>query len=178
MPLTPLPADNTKRMFLIVLHGTHLHSTQIRVLDTVPESTLVTNVAFDFNLLKSQMYNDASIVGVEFAQKGSNVRNPAPGWATIFGTGPATPNAQHYARSFSMRGRSANGRKVKMLLWGIDAGEQPDWELNPGVGDFTTFVSSVQTRASMYLSIDELKPVWYSNLLEDYNDHWVKEDRP
>lgn len=178
MALTPLPASNTKRYFLRVLHGTHLHSTQVRALDSVPESTIATNLAFDFNILKSQMYSDASIVGLEIAQKGSNVRNLYPGWATIFGTGPVTPNAQHYARSFSLRGRSSGGRKVKMLLWGIDAGENPDWELTPGVGDFASFISSVSARASMYLSIDELKPVWYSNALEDYNDHWVKEDRP
>ncbi len=178
MPITPLPANNTKRFWVIYLYGPHTHRVQCRTTNDFPDASALANLQFDLNLIKPVMNSEWSAIGLEVAVQGSDVRNPVAGWTTISGTGGATTEPQHFVRAVSIRGRSTSGRKVKYLYFGSNFAEAPDFEIDPTLTGFATMIASMEGRASMYLAIDGSKPVLRTNLLEDYNDHWQKQIRP
>lgn len=178
MPLTPLPEDTTKRYWVIYTYGPYTHKFQIRASNTLSDSTALSDLQFDFNILKTSMAGNVDFIALEVAAAGSNVRNPVPGWSTITGTTAADTDPQHYVRSFSIRGRSTTGRKTKNLLFGVQLVEQADFEASPPVGGLSTFITQMQARTTLFLAIDGSKPSYRTNVLEDYNDHWQKEARP
>jgi len=179
VPLTPLPASNTKRYFIHWTIGGTSHHTQIRVLDSVTDGAAITALQDDFSLLLGALGSNVVLDQLLVADNGSDIRNPVSGWSTL--TGTASPvSGQDLARTFSLRGRSSSGRKTKMLLWGLTTGEQPDFQLALAdqPAEQSDFMSAVAARSNMYLAIDGTVPVYRTDYLEDYNDHWQKELRP
>lgn len=180
MPLTPLPASNTKRYFIRWVAGPYTHHTQIRVQDSIDNATALAAFQNDLNILLPALGDNVIIDGLEVAENGSDIRNPVTGWSTLTGSAGGNISGQDFARSFSMRGRSASGRKVKILLWGFAHAHQDDFELalaNQTAAE-SDFQAQVQARSNCYLAIDGSSPDWRTNYLEDYNDHWVGEARP
>jgi hypothetical protein len=179
MPLPPLPPSNTKRYWVVTQGPQTEHRTQVRVDASVTDSAALIALNADWTILAGVTSANYSITGLEVAQAGSDVRNPVPGWTPIVGTGPNI-GGQQFARSFSIRGRSSDGRKMKMLLWGLTAGTQADFQLAASdmPAALTNFLASVNTRAGYYLTISGLKPVYQIDMLESYNDHWADEFRP
>jgi hypothetical protein len=180
MALAPLPASNTKRYFFRTVCGAFAHFTQVRVQDSVDNAAALAAFQNDLLALRPAFGSNVVIDELLVAEHGSDIRNPVAGWTLITGTGGVAISGQNFSRSFSLRGRSATGRKVKLLMWGFINDPQPDFQL--AVADQLpsqiTFQATVQTRASYYLAIDGSKPDWRTDYLEDYNDHWEKELRP
>lgn len=180
MPLTPLPEDNTRRMFVNWTVGSMSHSTQIRVADGPTAAAIMADLHGMFALLIDYMGNNVSIDSLDEAVSGSNVRNPVPGWTPIEGLGTNDPiTGQRLARTFSYRGRSATGRKTKGLLWGLVLPEQADFQftVDPET-DLRSFMDALNSFTFEFLAIDGSKPVYKADLLEDYNDHWETDLRP
>lgn len=180
MPLSPLPASNTKRYFIRWTAGGLVHFTQCRVSDDTDNAFAVSFLQNDLLILVPVLGDNVVIDGLEVALNGSDIRNVVSGWTVISGTGGVDLTGQERARSFSMRGRSSSGRKMKALLWGFIIARQPDFELALAdqAAAISSFTSQVQARTNQWLAIDGTKPVMETNLLEDYNDHWEKELRP
>lgn len=180
MPLTPLPASNTKRYFIHWTAGGLEHFTQCRVSDDTDNAFAVAFLQNDLTILLPALGDNVVIDGLEVAANGSDIRNPVSGWTVLSGTGGTDVVGQQRARSFSLRGRSTSGRKWKALFWGFIAALQPDFEL--ALADQSTaqsdFQTQVQERTNQWLAIDGTKPIVRTNFLEDYNDHWEKELRP
>lgn len=180
MPLIPLPADNTKRYFLVYAVGGFEHRWQVRVADSINDASAVSNLTTVANLLKPELHSDFVFTGLEVALKGSNIRNPVGTWLPITGTGGTAATGQLRTATHSMRGRSQSGRKIKILLFGVARTQEPDFELTPapgtGLGDFIQGV--LNTSSTFFLTIDGTNAVWKPNVLQDYNDHFEKEVRP
>ena len=105
-------------MFVNWTVGSMRHSTQIRVSPTPTAAAILADLHGMFSFLSDFMASNCSIVGLDEAVAGSNVRNPVPGWTTITGLGTNDAiTGQHLTRTFSYRGRSPTGRKTKGLLW-------------------------------------------------------------
>ena len=180
MPITPLPASNTKRYFWVWTVGSLEHRTQIRVSDDFENGDALAQFAGDLAILSDIMANNVAVTSIEVAANGSDIRNPVAGWTVVPGLGTNDPvTGQDLARSFSIRGRSTTGRKMKSLLWGLILGEQPDFEYTivpeTPAGDF---MASITGHLRSWLAIDGSKPVFKGNWFEDYNDHWQRELRP
>lgn len=179
VPLPPLPANNTKRYFLVVTGPTFTHRMQVRVDSTQDNATAIANFQADMAVLAPVMGDNFSITGLEVAEQGSDIRNVVPGWTVVQGSSGTNPAGQDLTRTFSMRGRSTTGRKVKVLLWGLALPHNDDFEYTPpSESDIAAFIGQVQGHVHSWLAIDGSDPVWAGNLLEDYNDHYEKELRP
>lgn len=180
MPLTPLPAFNTKRYFIKWTVGAFQHTTQMRVSDDTDNAGAVLILQNDLSILLPALGDNVTIDGLEVAENGSDIRNPVAGWTVLTGTSGLTISGQDLARTFSLRGRSITGRKTKILIWGMAGAHNPDFEL--ALADQSAaqsgFMSQVQARFNQWLTIDGTAAVWDTNYLEDYNDHWEKEMRP
>lgn len=179
MPLTPLPANNTRRYFIIVTGPSFTHRIQVRVDATQDNATAVPNLQADMTVLAPAVGDNYAFTGLEVAEIGSDIRNPVAGWTVIPGGAVIPVTGQDIARSFSIRGRSSTGRKTRNLLWGLTLGHQPDFEYSPAPeSDLGLFIAQVQGHVHSWLAIDETKPIFAGNLLEDYNDHYEHELRP
>ncbi len=179
MPLTPLPASNTKRYFVGVLADTLQHHIQIRVADSVSDASAITDLGGVFSVILPQLYSSTSFNELLVANHGSDIRNPVAGWTTLVGTGAFTQPDTERPLTFCARGRAVSGRKVRLFLWGLNIARTANWEYVPGAGtDLATFLQDLNLSANYFLAIDGSKPVWKGDFTIDYNDHWEQEARP
>lgn len=179
MPLTPLPASNTKRYFLVVTGPSFTHRVMCRVDSTIDNASAVANLAADCSVIAPIMGDNYSFTGLEVAEVGSDIRNIVPGWSVIAGSSGQNPGGQDLTRTFAVRGRSTSGRKFRNLWWGLVLPHNDDFEYTPAPETpADAFLSQLQGHVHMWLTIDGLKPVIYRNLTEDYNDHFEHQVRP
>lgn len=180
MALTPLPANTTRRYFLIYTAGGIQHSFQVRSTETISDAEAIGAFQSHLAIITPRLFTDTSFFALERADIGSDIRNPVPGWTTVSGEMVAGVPVNEKAYSVSFRGRSTTGRKVKNLLFGANVTREADWETTPPAEDeFGIFIANALNGAArLYMAIDGSKPLWYPNMLQDYNDHWEKELRP
>jgi hypothetical protein len=179
MPLTPLPASNTKRYFIGVIADSIQHFMQIRVADTVSDAAAVTNLGNFVTLLLPTCYSSSVFNQLLVAQKGSDIRNPVSGWANQTGAIPGSQPDEDRPYTQCARGRASTGRKVRLFFWGMQITRTASWTFVPTPGsDLEVAVSSLNTAAEYFLAIDGNKPVWVADLTLDFNDHWESAARP
>jgi hypothetical protein len=179
MALAPLPASNTRRYFVNYVAGGLGHSFQIRSTEDITDAEAVTNITNAFLNLTPLCYADTSFLSLDRADKGSDVRNPVGGWAVLVGGSIDNLPVLEKAYAISFRGRTSGGRKIKNLLFGYALAREADWQAQPGAGTgLATFIGLINSSARLWMGIDGLKPVWKTDVLQDYNDHWEQALRP
>lgn len=179
MPLSPLPASNTKRYFLGLKDDLAQHHIQIRCADTVSDSQAIIDIGYVATLLQPVTYADYSFNELLVSENGSDIRNPVSGWVVHPGTWATAQDDTEMPLAITGRGRSHTGRKSKFSLWGQVFTRAEDWTYTPGFESaHEAFMTIVQTSPSYFLAIDGSKPVWRGDFTVDYNDHWVQEQRP
>jgi hypothetical protein len=174
MPLTPLPANNTKRYALVVHTPEHVHHMIARCTTSFSDSTALSNLTAVGAALADGMGNDCHFTSVLVAAQGSNIFNPVAGWSTITGVQAGLPALQE-PRSVCISGRASSGRKVKTFVWGLSGVTTPDTYLSePIVASYLSgFQGLLNSQTDFWLAIDGLKPVWYNRATWGYNDHFV-----
>lgn len=179
MALPPLPASNTKRYFVGVLAGVLQHHIQVRTSDTVTDAQMVTKLSSDFGLLLPVMFNDAQFNTLDVAVKNSDVRNPVTGWSALIGQVAGGQPDNDEPLTLCARGRSSDGRKTRLFLWGMQFTRPNDWEFIPGGATvYATFLTRLASDNQVYLSISGLLPVWKPDYTVNYNDNAIKRKRP
>ena len=119
--------------------------------------------------------NSTTVLGLEHAIQGSNVRNPATYTGTVtFGTG--TEAAQDVRpRCWSFTGRTTDGVKSKLFIFGMKQTAEGDLRVDTGestaVANAVTFLN---TTTGAFLGITGLQPIWHLYANVGYNDHWIK----
>lgn len=179
MALSPLPASNTKRYFLGNQAGDLTHTIQIRTDGTQTDAQVVTALTSIFSVILPVCFDDTSFGPLEVADLGSDIRNPVAGWSTLVGTQPGSQPANDDPLTLCARGRSSDGRKVRLFLWGVLFTRPDTWRFVPGSAtDLESFLSSLNSAAHTFFAIGGLKPVWRSDYTVNYNDHAIKRLRP
>lgn len=177
MPLTPLPEDNTARLFVNYTHDTEEHEVQFRLLSPFTQSDLVGFVSTWINDNKILWGSDVSFHSADWAAQGSSVRNPVS-WTTITGTGTPTTFPTRLSRSGSFTGRSPDGRKVRLFFYGMVYGPDSTYRvygsedslLQDAINELNALTSRVGTISG---SAPIFKP--YLNLRN--NSYWQTELR-
>jgi hypothetical protein len=125
------------------------------------------------------MFNDCGFPSLSVAEHGSDIRNPVAGWTPLVGTSTNPQSDLDEPLTLCARGRSNDGRKSRLFLWGMVFARTVTWLLTPGSGtDFATFLSRLNSDSTFYLSISGLLPVWRDDFTINYNDHAIKVERP
>jgi hypothetical protein len=178
MPLTPLPESNTKRYFVGQQAGALHHEIQIRVSDAVDNAAAVSALQFVFGLVAENMFDDCFFDTLNVAENGSDIRNPVAGWTTIGGgVLGAQPNNDE-PLTLCARGRSTDGRKVRLFLWGMQFTRGENWELIPTPDSgLDLFLERLNASPNLFLSISGAQPVWQGNYTVTYNDAAIKNKR-
>jgi hypothetical protein len=176
MALAPLPEDNTIRYWLNYSVGPFDHSFQVRVADGETDSAVIDAID-EFLALQGDLAYEASIIGLEKAAKGSNVRNPVE-WTgnPTFGTGTAVIGAQ--ASFYSFTGRSTDGRKNRLFLFEWKQSFPASFRVQAsGDADVAAVVAFLQTQTSRFTTISGQRTLWNAYCNVSVHDHFVDEAR-
>lgn len=115
---------------------------------------------------------------LEFAVQGSNVRNLSA-WtgSASYGIGVQDGNDRR-ARFTTYVGRSTDGRKSKLYLFGLQDISEGDYRVSGAESAVVqAFLNILNVANGVYLSISGQQPVWkgYANVA--FHNHWVKQFR-
>lgn len=122
--------------------------------------------------------NSTTVLGMEHAIQGSNVRNPATyTGTTTFGTGTEAATDGR-PRTWSFTGRCNDGVKTKLFIFGVKAAGEGDLRIDTtestNVANALIFLNGT---TGAFLGITGLQPAWHLYANIGYNDHWTKEYR-
>jgi hypothetical protein len=175
--VAPLPQSNTERWWAVYVNNGTTHRLGIRTADGVINTQASTVFSTLFANLAPIM-TATLITGLERALKGSNVRLPfVYTGAQPAGTGTNIDNDQR-ARAISFTGRSNDGRKSKLFVFGMDAFSEGDYRVDISESaEIDAQVDHLNGANGVFLSISGLQPVWHAYANVGYNDHWIKEYR-
>jgi len=179
MPLTPLPADNTKRYKLLYTVGPNNHSMTSRCSNAQIDATAVSHFQAVAATLQSFVGSNVVFLGVEVAAQGSNVFNPVGGFTPVTGTAAAVSDV-NYPRAVCIAGRTSGGRKTKVFVYG--AGNAYSFVASYEEDPLTTvqlqgFQGLLNSQSDFWLGIDGVKPTWYFRCTQKTNDHYVDKAR-
>ena len=175
MPLTPLPASNTKRYKLTYTVEEDQHSLTARCSSAQTDGQALTNFGLMFADVAASLGSNVAWTQLEVALEGSDIFNVVSGWSALTGTGGAVSELDQ-PRSFCFAGRTNTGRKSKAFLWGIDSAYvTPDvYSMTPIVtATLADFRDHLNSMTDFWLGIDGVKPTWYDRYTVKVNDHWV-----
>jgi hypothetical protein len=175
--MAPLPQSNTMRWWAVYTANSTQHRLMIRTAPGVTAAQMNTIFTSLFNNLTSAL-NTINVQNLEFADLGSNVRNTAA-WTgpASFGSGTEV-DTDGRARSFSFVGRSQDGRKARVFVFGVKPFSEGDYRVDTSeavaVANTVTFLNGA---SGVFLSISGAQPTWkgYANI--GFNDHWIKQYR-
>lgn len=175
--MAPLPQSNTERWWCIYAVNGTTHRVLCRTLDGVT-AIQASGVFQPFFTQVATLRVSTTILGLERSLKGSNVRVPfaysggAPG-----GTGTET-STDGRARTLSWTGRTTDGRRTKIFMFGINGQPQGDYRLDTAESAANlTQVNWLNAASGVWLSISGLQPVWHMYANVGFNDHWIREYR-
>lgn len=122
--------------------------------------------------------NSTTVLGLEHAIQGSNVRNPATYTGTVsFGAGTEAA-VDTRPRCWSFTGRGADGAKTKVFIFGTKQTGEGDLRIDTSESaNVASAVNFLNTTTGAFLSITGLQPIWHLYANVGYNDHWTKEYR-
>ena len=176
--MAPLPEENTKRYWGLYTAAGDPHQVLMRVANTVTDAEAVAEMEDFFMQLQPDLGTDVVFVGMEVAALGSNVRNPVAISGPITGTGGGTIAGVQQPRSWTIKGRSVDGRRTGVTIFGVFANTPSNWKQEPittaGLSDARDVLAAP---GNFWLSISGLKPTWYDRVTVTYNDHWIDEER-
>lgn len=175
--MAALPPSNTARWWLVYTVNGSTHKMGVRTLGSATGSQMNTVFNSLLNAISGAV-NSIAPLNLEFAVQGSNVRNTVA-WtgAPTYGLGTEA-GTDGRARTYSFVGRSNDGRKVKLFIFGGKTFGEGDYRVDVTEGATIAAVVNILNAASgVYLSISGVQPVWkgYANI--GYSDHWIKQYR-
>lgn len=174
--MAPLPHNNTAIYYVDYATGPVEHTFEVRYNGIVSPSAFGT---FANSLL-------ASVSDITCAITVNRVRSQAEGSlfsfpvttgieGNVYGVGAGAPD--QYASSLNFVGRSPEGRRVKLSIFGYDQ-SFGDFRLTNAdsvpVTDATILLNSA---AGLALAIDGLEPVWYPYANVSVNAYWQRQLR-
>lgn len=179
MALTPLPENNTERWWLLytdqgVQHRMLMRADGPRDASEVAEAfdTFLNSIVDGINVL--------TIVGLQHAAEGSNVTNPedTTGLAASYGT--ATGDPINIPLEMTFPGRSRDGRKTYVSLYGWAAQTDETWRYDATVGSIVingvTALNGLSA-GGLFVSISGQRVIRNNYANVSFNDFWVKQRR-
>lgn len=175
--MAALPQSNTARWWLVYNVNSTQHKLMVRTLGSATGAQM--NTVFNTLLgIVSAATNQITPLNLEFAVQGSNVRNTVA-WtgAPTYGLGTEV-GTDGRARTFSAVGRSTDGRKSKLFIFGAKTFSEGDYRVDIGEGTaVANLITHLNSASGVYLSISGLQPVWKGYVNIGFNDHWIKQYR-
>lgn len=173
MPLPALPPSNTRRLWVQYNDNVYDHSFQLRGRTDATAADLMVVAADFLNALDSALYQ-IFVLGAEFADVGTNVRNPVT-WtgASEYGTAPMpTINAP---RELAWEGRSSDGRLTSVSIYGSNVATPADYRFQADESATLTAARAVLVAAAdagIIGTISNARPIWKTYVNFNFNSYY------
>lgn len=174
--MAPLPPSSTKRYFLDYTVGTVQHTVMVRVANNITDAEVIEDLDDFLNAVVSFLY-EIVIVGLRVALDGSNVTNPVT-WTgdATYGNGEA--DAAGPLRFFSFHGRSDDGRRTNLTMFGSKIADDTNFRITPAESETVgTVVALLNGAGNNWITISDAPPVWKSYMNVGYNAYWQRHIR-
>ncbi len=172
--MAALPPFNTERWWIVYTNNGTTHRLMMRTNAGATAANVSLTLQGVFSRLAPILYA-TSILGLEFSVINSNVRNAATYSGTAsFGTGSGS-GVDTRARALSFVGRSPDGRKNRLFVFGAKDISEGDYRVDTTEStDVAALVTYLNGATGAFLSISGAQPVYknYANI--GFNDHWIK----
>lgn len=177
MPLEPLPPENTRRVFVDYHTDNAQHTMMFRVAASASISSLQARISAFLTALAPTL-SQITIDGVREAASGSTVTNPVDNELdSTYGTG--TEVAVVMPRQLRFEGRSVDGRKVSISVYGYEGGTPDNYRLEPEENaSVDAAIAELEANATFIgLTISGQPAVWkhYANV--NFNSYWERQAR-
>jgi len=175
--MAALPQSNTERWWLVYSNNSTEHRCGIRT------ASGITNVQASnvFSTLLSNLTTimlATTVLGLERALIGSNVRVPFAYTGSPSGATGTQVDTDRRARFISFTGRSTDGRKSKLFVFGIQDIPEGDYRVDTSESAaVASEVSHLNAASGVFLSISGQQPVWHAYANIGFHDHWIAEYR-
>lgn len=177
MPLPPLPASNTPRLYIRYSSCGEGHTLDVHLnmTDTTVEA------AARYNAVKTAfaalLPSTDSVQGADFSDAGSNIRFPLA-VAAATGTNGFTSVRKYVPIYNSVTGRSINGRKVRLGIFSPVLSPEDEGSRVPNTNTAGALFWNLITGAGLAArSITGDLVVWNTYVNSGFHDHWVREIR-
>jgi hypothetical protein len=192
--LTPLPENNTARLFVHYQTGggttAQEHVLTIRynaALATPADIMLDLAAALTDNLAESQLFTGWSVTSAETQAQGAQIRLPTAvpaALSNVLGSGQSAATPQEQAREVRFIGRGlTSGRRASMSLYGLITGaiRENDFRFEPTAGDLLAnqllTMKGLGLTGAAYSTIAGDGTNWYDYVNWQFNSHWETEQR-
>lgn len=175
--MAPLPQSNTERWWLIYANNNTEHRMGIRTADG-QNNVGISAVFQGFMTQINSIALSTTVLGLERALKGSNVRIPFPYTGTVPGGTGTQVDTDRRARFLTFTGRSQDGRKQKVFWFGVQDITEGDYRVDTSESvAIANVVTHLSGAVNVYWSISGLPVTWHAYANIGYHDHWIKQYR-
>lgn len=170
--MTPLPANNTERLFVDYAVAGYEHTLGVRLAEATTDADAVENVSAFLEIVGAFCY-PTTVLGARRGASGSPFTYPiAWGGIPSWGTGTAIPAVS--AQFYDFVGRSDDGRRVNVTLFGaglLTSGG--DYRITPSEASWVQdALDSLVSDAGVFLTISEEIPFWKAYANCGVNAYW------
>lgn len=172
MPLAPLPANNTIRVWLAYTSVGIKHETCFRQPTGTPTGDIIVNANAFAQTMKVQLLTTDKFTGLRWSQAGSNLSFPLA-FTAVSGTQVGTVDKDAKAKFYAISGRSVAGRRCRVTFFTPFLADSEGYRVNV----LSTLYNAVMAMEPDAVAKDGQSVVWnqYTNI--GYNSYWQRQLR-
>lgn len=171
--MAPLPTDNTQRFFLDYSTTNLSHTLMVRTTSTTSAAAFSTFMDAFLTALAPEL-SLITIDGARVAQVNTNVSIPIT-WSGDPSYGTGSESAVFRPRSLCFLGRTANGRRARMYVFGGDYTSPNDFRINRvDNANIDAAIDVLEVNPQFFAGIDGLASVKYSYVDVNFNSYWER----
>lgn len=175
--MAPLPPNNTDVYFVDYEGSMGERTFQVRAVGGSDEAAVVVQIRNFIETLRPALYTSTVFTGCRKRDVGTNVSYPLS-WTPIAGTAAGTLAQADYPRYIDFVGRSRDGRRVKITLFGTNLAISADYRLTEG--ENASILAAVQfltSGANSFVTISGMSPLWERYANQGFNAYYQQEQR-
>lgn len=174
--MAPLSPDNTQRFFLDYSTSLLSHTVMVRT-TTATSAAAFSTFMDDFLTALAPELSQITIDGARVAQISTNVSIPVT-WsgAATYGTG--SESAVFRPRQLCFLGRTVNGRRARMFIYGGDFTSPNDFRIDRAANaNIDAAYDVLELNPQFFAAIDGLATVKYNYVDVNFNSYWERKVR-
>lgn len=175
--MAPLPTNLTDTYFVDYEGPMGQRSFQFRMPVGSADGDASTSAQAFIEHLQPVIYSSVQFIALRKRTAGSTVSFPIT-WFAMAGTASGTLQQQDYPRYLSFVGRSNDGRRVKLSVYGVTLSISNDYRLSQGENAAVLAATSwLNGPTCPWVTISGNDPVWQLYGNQGYNSYFQQEQR-
>lgn len=175
--MAPLPTNLTDTYFVDYEGPMGQRSFQFRLSPGSLDADAQTSAQNFIGTLQPIIYTSVQFIALRKRVAGSTVSYPIT-WTAMAGTASGTLQQQDYPKFVSFVGRSNDGRRVKLSVYGVNLAISQDYRLSQGENAAVLAATQFLNGPTCpWVTISDNDPIWQLYGNQGYNSYFQQEQR-